>query len=129
MSHQLKSRMTRHIFSVNFSTKNFPGGFLVYQEMVETSQVYIRDCTVVSPYALLMFGGQIEVPLGSQTVMVGWIKLPCQPRTALLFREARVQLEKTLQSKFDNPSLDLWEGPSSEVIRVILNLITSEGDK
>jgi hypothetical protein len=35
--------------------------FLVFHEKVKTSQVYLRDATAVSPFALLLFGGAVEV--------------------------------------------------------------------
>jgi HrpA-like RNA helicase len=35
--------------------------FLVFHEKVKTSQVYVRDATAVSPFALLLFGGAVEV--------------------------------------------------------------------
>jgi hypothetical protein len=33
--------------------------WLVYLEKVATSQVFLRDSTVVSPFCLLLFGGKI----------------------------------------------------------------------
>ena len=35
---------------------------MVYHEMVKTSQVYIRDATVVSPFPILLFGGSACLP-------------------------------------------------------------------
>ena len=35
--------------------------WLVYHEKVKTSKLYIRDATLISPFALLLFGGKITV--------------------------------------------------------------------
>lgn len=32
-----------------------------YFEKVKTTKVYVRDCTMVTPYPLLLFGGEIVV--------------------------------------------------------------------
>jgi hypothetical protein len=50
-----------HQSSVNRQVANFKHRFLVFHEKIKTSRVFIRDCTVVSPYALLLFGGPITV--------------------------------------------------------------------
>ena len=41
---------------------------LVYHEIVKTAKVYVRDATTISPYALLLFGGQIHVQHQSNKV-------------------------------------------------------------
>ncbi|KAH8972628.1 hypothetical protein BDL97_01G000200 [Sphagnum fallax] len=50
-----------HPSSVNHLVTEFRHPFLVFHEKVETSKVYLRDTTVISPYALLLFGGAINV--------------------------------------------------------------------
>ncbi|CAI5497940.1 unnamed protein product [Closterium sp. Naga37s-1] len=50
-----------HPSSVNEAVSVFRAPFLVFHEKVKTSRVYIRDCTVVSPAAILLFGGPIMV--------------------------------------------------------------------
>lgn len=34
---------------------------MIFLSQVETSKVYLRDTTVISPYDLLLFGGTINV--------------------------------------------------------------------
>uniref|UniRef100_A0A7I4CTE9 RNA helicase n=1 Tax=Physcomitrium patens TaxID=3218 RepID=A0A7I4CTE9_PHYPA len=50
-----------HPTSVNHMVSEFRQPFLVFHEKVETSKVYLRDTTVISPYDLLLFGGEISV--------------------------------------------------------------------
>jgi hypothetical protein len=60
-----------HQSSINQSQIRFKHRFLVFHEKVKTSKVYLRDCTVVSPYALLLFGGPITVKV--RTLHDFWI--------------------------------------------------------
>ena len=39
----------------------FARPYLVFLEKVKTSRTFLRDCTVVSPMALLLFGGALAV--------------------------------------------------------------------
>lgn len=58
--------------------RHFDSPYLVYHEMVKTSRVFIRDCSVVSVYPLLLLGGgQVNVRLQKGEFLVslddGWI--------------------------------------------------------
>ncbi len=97
-----------HPCSVNWGVTHFESPWLVYSEMVESSAVYLRDCTMVTPYPLLLFGGPISVQLGGVAaagvggaggcVCVGdWVRLGCAPRVGVLFKELRAQLDAVLQ--------------------------------
>jgi ATP-dependent RNA helicase DHX57 len=53
--------------------------YLVYHEKVKTSRVFIRDCSMVSVYPLVLFGGgQITVELHKGEFLIslddGWIR-------------------------------------------------------
>lgn len=49
-----------HPASINYTTNDWSCPWLVYHERVRTSAVFVRDCTEVSPYALLLFGGKVS---------------------------------------------------------------------
>jgi hypothetical protein len=51
-----------HPASVLYNKATFKHPFLVFHEKVMTSQVYVRDATAVSPFALLLFGGAGDLP-------------------------------------------------------------------
>eukprot|EP00798_Chlamydomonas_sp_ICE-L_P028045 gene28045-31147_t len=115
-----------HPSSVNFSETKFSSPWLLYREIVQTKATYLRDCTVITPYPLLLFGGSIQVQVNDQTVSVDrWIKLKCQPRVALLFQQLRAQLERLLLDKIERPSMDLW-AEGGTVLGTILQLINTE---
>ena len=45
---------------------------------VRTSRTFIRDCTVASPLAILLFGGSLAVAHDSSYVQVdGWLRIRC----------------------------------------------------
>lgn len=53
--------------------------YLVYHEKVKTSRVFIRDCSMVSVYPLVLFGGgQVNVELHKGEFLIslddGWIR-------------------------------------------------------
>lgn len=47
-----------HPSSVNSTIGHFPSPFLVYQEKVKTSRIFIRDCTMVALLPLILFSGR-----------------------------------------------------------------------
>ena len=80
-----------------------PEGFLVYQEAVETSRVFLRDTTVVPAEALLLFGGAISVNHAAATVSVGAgdgesekVEIHATPEVGVLFKLLRRELDRAL---------------------------------
>lgn len=66
-----------HPASVNSETGHFASPFLVYQEKVKTSRIFIRDCTMVGLLPLVLFSGQnirIQMHGGEFVIMLDeWI--------------------------------------------------------
>lgn len=63
---------------MNHSVTNFPSPYLVYQEKVQTSKVFFRECTMVPIIPLLLFTGydiEIIVQNGNSYITLenGWI--------------------------------------------------------
>jgi ATP-dependent RNA helicase DHX57 len=114
------SRCFVHPASVNFSQGEFKSPWLVYCEKMETTKVYIRDSTEVSPYALLLFGGPIAVDHGSGTVTVGgFVRLRAPGRVAVLAREVREALDELLDAKVRDPRTDMSGGIAEAVARLL----------
>ncbi|KAJ3332894.1 ATPdependent RNA helicase [Blyttiomyces sp. JEL0837] len=77
-------RVFLHPSSILFSTTKYEDSFLVYHMKVSTSKVFIRDATMVSPWPVLMFGGQLNVDHNGRTVEVdGFCKFQAFPRIAV----------------------------------------------
>lgn len=78
--------------------------FLTYLEKMRTSQVFMRDCTVVSPSAIVLFGGRIEVDHAHSRVLIdGWIQIKVPAHIAALIGQLRRSLEQVLKKKVMTP--------------------------
>lgn len=60
-------------------TRHYTSPYLVYHEKVKTSRVFIRDCSMVSVYPLVLFGGgQVHMELHKGEFVIslddGWIR-------------------------------------------------------
>nr|XP_028580810.1 putative ATP-dependent RNA helicase DHX57 [Podarcis muralis]XP_028580811.1 putative ATP-dependent RNA helicase DHX57 [Podarcis muralis] len=122
-----------HPSSVNYQTRHFDSPYLVYHEMVKTSRVFIRDCSMVSVYPLILFGGgRINVHLQKGEFVVslddGWIRfVAASHQVAELVKELRCELDQLLQDKVKNPSIDLCTCPrGSRIISMIVKLVTTQ---
>lgn len=70
--------MFLHPSSVIYEVKNFPSPYLVYQEKVKTSKIFIRDCCMVPVIPLVLFSGfdvDIRLTNGNTYIVLedGWI--------------------------------------------------------
>jgi len=69
-------------------------------EQVRTTRTFLRDCTVVSPMALLLFGGALEVRHEAGLVTVdGWLRIRAPAPTAVLVKKLRAALDALLERK------------------------------
>lgn len=67
-----------HPSSVLYTTRHFPSPYLVYQEKVKTSKIYVRDCTMIPVISMILFSGfdvHINVHNGTTFIILedGWI--------------------------------------------------------
>ncbi|KAK3093635.1 hypothetical protein FSP39_018307, partial [Pinctada imbricata] len=122
-----------HPSSINFQVNYYESPYLVYHEKVKTSRVYIRDCSMVSVYPLLMFGGgsiSVDLDRGSFVLSIddGWIRFMADgSKVAELVRELRMELDQLLSDKIKNPHMDLCTCPKgSKIIDTIVKLITTQ---
>ncbi|KAF0707039.1 hypothetical protein AaE_013799 [Aphanomyces astaci] len=118
-------RVFIHPSSVNFTRSQFESPWLVYNELVQTSKIFVRESTMVAPYALLLFGGELTVQHEKGLLHVdGWIKFHAVARIGVLVKALRHQLDHLLAVKVTDPSLDL---SSSHLIDAICDLLITEG--
>ncbi|XP_048862850.1 putative ATP-dependent RNA helicase DHX57 [Brienomyrus brachyistius] len=122
-----------HPSSINYAVRHYDSPYLVYHEKVKTSRVFIRDCSMVSVYALVLFGGgqvSIELLRGEFVVSLddGWIRFAAAShQVAELVKELRWELDQLLEDKIRNPSMDLCSCPrGSRIISMIVNLISTQ---
>lgn len=79
-----------HPSSVNFSVRHFPSPFLVYQEKVKTSKIFIREISVVPILPLVLFSGyglDVEQHNGVFVLSLadGWIVFAVESHTVKHF--------------------------------------------
>jgi len=103
-----QERVFPHPASVMFHQGELPSPWVVYFEKAATSKVFLRDATVVRPYALLMFGGEVGVMHEKGLLTVGegtWAKFDAAPRVGVLVRGLRRALDDVLLRLFDAPGM------------------------
>ncbi|OBZ80236.1 hypothetical protein A0J61_11715, partial [Choanephora cucurbitarum] len=92
-----------------------------------TSKTFIRDGTEVPSYAILFFGGHIDVDHLGRGLRVGedgWIKFRSWARIGVLVNQLKRLLQLELAIKIEEPDLDV---SSSDVAHTIITLITNDG--
>ncbi|MEE6474954.1 hypothetical protein FKM82_010549 [Ascaphus truei] len=122
-----------HPSSINYQVRHFDSPYLVYHEKIKTSRVFVRDCSMVSVYPLLLFGGgQVNVELRRGEFLIslddGWIRFAAAShQVAELVKELRSELDQLLQDKIKNPTMDLCTCPrGSRIIAMIVKLVTTQ---
>ena len=125
-----------HPSSVNHRTTRFAEPYLVYHQLVFTTKTYVRDCTPVSPFALMLFGGALKAAgtalrgEGDRLLSVdGWMKFKVKPAEVSLMIQVREELDALLRQKIAKPSLELTrqgQGVLAAVRMLLANLATNE---
>uniref|UniRef100_W5LHS4 RNA helicase n=1 Tax=Astyanax mexicanus TaxID=7994 RepID=W5LHS4_ASTMX len=99
-------------------------GWLLYQEKVKYSKVYLRDTTLISPFPILLFGGEIDVQHRDRlTTVDGWIHFQAPVRIGVIFKHLRKLINSLLDKKLANPKMNLED---EKTIQIIIELIKSE---
>ena len=69
-----RSRVFIHPSSITFHVKKFASKWVAFSEKIQTGKVYLHDCTLVSPLALVLFGGAVTQNQTRNKVIVDkWI--------------------------------------------------------
>uniref|UniRef100_A0A8B9FYB8 ATP-dependent RNA helicase DHX29 n=1 Tax=Amazona collaria TaxID=241587 RepID=A0A8B9FYB8_9PSIT len=111
-----------HPSSVNRDLQTY--GWLLYQEKVRYAKVYLRETTLISPFPILLFGGDIEVQHRERLLTVdGWIHFQAPVKIAVIFKQLRVLIESVLKKKLENPKMSLED---DKVLHIIKELIKME---
>lgn len=120
-----EERVFIHPSSANFTTGSYNCPWLVYHSLVRTSKAFLRDVTECSAYALLLFGGQLEVQAASGIILVdGWAQLSANARIGSLIGGLRKKVDELLTKKVEDPSFELANTPE---MNLIVKLIRTDG--
>ncbi|XP_042364851.1 ATP-dependent RNA helicase DHX29 [Plectropomus leopardus] len=111
-----------HPSSVNRNLQTH--GWLLYQEKVKYTKIYLRDTTLIPPFPLLLFGGDIDIQHRERLITLdGWIHFQAPVRIGVIFKHLRKLMDSLLEKKLETPRMNL-EG--EKTIQIILDLIKSE---
>lgn len=105
-----EERARLHPSSVAARASKAMSGFIVYHELVKTTQLYVRDVTQLPPMALLLFGGALKQEgksiqkgkFGEQVVLsVGgsWVRFAVPARMLDALYTVRGQLDQLLRKR------------------------------
>ncbi|XP_051779882.1 ATP-dependent DNA/RNA helicase DHX36 isoform X1 [Erpetoichthys calabaricus] len=125
-------KVSIHPKSVNAEEREFNYSWLIYHLKMKTSSIFLYDCTEVTPYSLLFFGGDISIQKDKDqdTIAVDeWIVFQSPARIAHLVKDLRKELDALLQEKIKNPKPVDWYDTKSKdcaVISAIIDLITTQ---
>lgn len=93
--------------------------------MVKTSKPFLRDATECSAYALLLFGGQLDVQARNDIIVIdGWAKLSANARIGALIRGLRSRMDDLLEQKIKDPKIDISGTPE---MNLIVKLLVTDG--
>ena len=126
--------------------------FLIYHEKVRTTRVYVRDCSPVSAYALILFGGVLSsqpgAPLPAPAPVThkgkkwkrhappppppprdgvltidGWIRFSVSVQEQQLLIGVRQKLDALLASKIESPDMQVEAG--AELLAAVTQVLSS----
>lgn len=120
-----EERVFMHPSSSSFATCSYGCPWLVYFSLVRTSKAFLRDVTECSAYALLLFGGKLDVQASKGVIVVdGWAKLSANARIGSLVGGLRLKVDELLEKKAADPSFDV---AATKEMQLIVKLVVSDG--
>lgn len=110
------------------SSRMLKDRFVCFQDIMQTRKLYVRDATVVSPFALLLFGGALRVFHRQGVISVDeWLKFRITAKPATLVKHLRAQMENMLLRKIISPDDDVISTPESKaLIQAVSTLLCHE---
>jgi len=132
-------RVALHPSSVNSDEKKFISQWLVYHDKVKSTQVFIRDSSMVHPVALICFSGKDvremhhgptpSAPQPFVTLTVDgdrWMAFHCAPRLARVLQAVRGELNKMIACSISavsrNGTLFHYHSKLIEIVNLLLTL-------
>ncbi|EFJ42064.1 hypothetical protein VOLCADRAFT_119557, partial [Volvox carteri f. nagariensis] len=120
-----RGRVFIHPSSQLFTVGKFESGWLVATQMTETSKLFVREASMVPVYALLLFGGEINVDHGGARLWVdGWAEFKAAAQVGVMVRQLRGEMDRLLGAKINDPELRLGSDP---IVAAVEQLLSTDG--
>ncbi|XP_054256889.1 putative ATP-dependent RNA helicase DHX57 [Macrosteles quadrilineatus] len=122
-----------HPSSVNYNQGRFSSPYLVFQEKVKTSKIFIRDCTMVPVLPLVMFSSnELSVELSNSMFTISledrWIMFTINNHAiGELLQTMQKELLKLMDQKIKDPSLNLLTDPRGKKILSTITYLVTHG--
>ncbi|KAI5807037.1 P-loop containing nucleoside triphosphate hydrolase protein, partial [Geopyxis carbonaria] len=133
-------RVFVHPSSTLFSAQAYAGGvgWVVFWGKMATAsrggggggKVFLRDLTPVTAWALLLFGGEVEVDVNGRGLTVGgWLRLRGWGRIGVLVKGVRRLVDGVLERMVEEPGMAAggMEGREREVVAAVEALVAGNG--
>eukprot|EP01063_Lacrimia_lanifica_P035941 TRINITY_DN6985_c0_g1_i1.p1 TRINITY_DN6985_c0_g1~~TRINITY_DN6985_c0_g1_i1.p1 ORF type:complete len:720 (+),score=291.50 TRINITY_DN6985_c0_g1_i1:136-2295(+) len=102
----------------------FPHPLLVYYEKVQTTKVYLRDVTMVSPQMLMLFA--VDLEHSDDTVLINkWISFGMDHEVLAVVSELRKEMQRMLASLMDGPDSKVATRHAN-VVAAVIKLLREE---
>lgn len=122
-------RVFVHPSSVLFSESHYRQPYVAYLSKSRGGQpgnerVYLRDVSLVSPYAVLLMARRLDVQAERHEILVdGWMRIKASPKLAVFVRAFRDQLDRVLAQKYEKPSSNAG---ASKALDAVVRLLSHE---
>ncbi len=123
-----------HPQSVVSKVTDLDSPYIMYHEKIKTTQVFLRDATVVSPHALVLFAAGnlvVDKTVNSDNMrdvvlrLHGWCGFSCPRQVYDLILQLRSELDAVLRTKIENPKMEFSDGAKGLINAV--QLVLGEG--
>lgn len=135
----VQERVFLHASSVNAQEGEFRSPWLLYHEkaVIQNSKrvgaslpfANLRDCTMVAPYVMLMFGGPMHVMNKVGLIAVGdsdkaWTRFHAEPGVGAAVKRLKHAMQELIAAKIDDPpSMDIAAHPAMLGLVSLLKLM------
>ena len=102
--HSPKGDVYLHPATALYTSKQISGRYCCYHNIVKTSKLYVRDCTIISPISLLLFGGSLRVFQEKEVATIdGWLQFRISRKSATSIKYVRQEMESILLRRIISP--------------------------
>nr|XP_055109132.1 ATP-dependent RNA helicase DHX29 isoform X4 [Symphalangus syndactylus] len=111
---------------ITYCRRNFLNRTSLLTLEIRYARVYLRETTLITPFPVLLFGGDIEVQHRERLLSIdGWIYFQAPVKIAVIFKQLRVLIDSVLRKKLENPKMSL---ENDKILQIITELIKTENN-